>query len=184
MTIIISDAGHRSAVHQHALQPAPAAVGLDGLVDVAMTVHASIRLISRSGRKLASISLPPSVGCSHSRIKYADAVTAREPRKNEKENRSDIMPNPGGHNAPMHRGGHVQNRIRRRQARRAKSEPICRRSNHERLEDQAGMRKRANTGTVGGWRVHPQTTHQAGTLRLDPNTATSCAKGIHGPVQR
>ena len=36
----------------------------------------------------------------------------------------------------------------------AKSEPVRRRSNHARTEDRALKRKCANTGAVGGWRVH------------------------------
>ena len=35
-----------------------------------------------------------------------------------------------GHSAPTHRGAHVQHKIRRRQALRAKSDPVSRRSNH------------------------------------------------------
>ena len=36
----------------------------------------------------------------------------------------------------------------------AKSNTVCRRSNHARTEDQAGRQKRANTDAAGGWRVH------------------------------
>ena len=36
----------------------------------------------------------------------------------------------------------------------SKSDPVCRRSNHARAEDQAGRRKRANIDVVGGWQVH------------------------------
>ena len=58
-----------------------------------------------------------------------------------------------GHSAPAHRGGHVQNRIRRRQALRGKTGPGPQ-AEQPRMEDQAGKRKRANTDAVGGWRVH------------------------------
>ena len=58
------------------------------------------------------------------------------------------------HSTPAHRGGHVQKRIWRRQARGAKSDPVRRRSNHAWTDDQAGKRRCANTDTVGGWRVH------------------------------
>ena len=64
----------------------------------------------------------------------------------------------------------------------AKSDPVRRRSNHAWMEGQAGMRKRAKTRSGAGG-CTPQTAHQAGTLRQDPNTATSCAKGTDGPGQ-
>ena len=75
-----------------------------------------------------------------------------------------------GHSAPVHRGGHVQNRIRRKQALRgktgAKSDPVRRQSNHAWTEDQAGKRKRTNIGVVGAGGCTPQARHQAGTLAL------------------
>ena len=58
------------------------------------------------------------------------------------------------HITPAHRGRHVQNRIRRREARRDKTSPVRRRSNHTWMEDQAGKRKCANIDALGGWRVH------------------------------
>ena len=59
-----------------------------------------------------------------------------------------------GHCAPANRGGHVQNRSRRRQGLRGKINPARRRSKHAWTKDQAGRQKRAKIDAVGGWRVH------------------------------
>ena len=65
----------------------------------------------------------------------------------------------------------------------AKSEPVRRRRNHEQTEEKAGWRKRAYIDAVGAGGCTPQTTHEAGTPRQDPSTATSCAKVSDGPGQ-
>ena len=53
---------------------------------------------------------------------------------------------------------------------------------HGRRTRQAGESVPPQTRSGAGG-CTPQTTHQAGTLRQDPNTATSCAKGTYGPGQ-
>ena len=85
-----------------------------------------------------------------------------------------------GHSA-AHRGGHVQKGSGAGKCAGAKSNPVRRRSNHARTEDQAGREKRANTDAAGG--VTPQSTFQEGTLQQDPNTLASCAKETYGPGQ-
>ena len=45
---------------------------------------------------------------------------------------------------------------------------------------QAKARQHSRSGAGG---CTPQTTHQAGTLRQDQNSGTSCAKGTNGPRQ-
>ena len=59
-----------------------------------------------------------------------------------------------GHSAPAHRGGHVQNRSRRREQRRGSKKPIRRQSNHGWTDDQAGRRRLTNADSDGGSRVH------------------------------
>ena len=60
----------------------------------------------------------------------------------------------------------------------AESEPVRRRGNHEWTDDQAGRRRHATRKRTEAFGCTPQTTHQARKLRQEPDSATSCARGV------
>ena len=82
-----------------------------------------------------------------------------------------------------HRGGHVENRIRRKRS-GASSDTVRGRSNHAWTEDQAGKRKCANIDAVGGWQVYTaDDTLSRNAATRSKHCISSCAKGTYGSGQ-
>ena len=102
------------------------------------------------------------------------------------KNRSGITPDPGGHRSQC---PCAQGRTRAKQDQAQASSPgqnqtrsVGGATTHGRRTRQAGERVPTETRSgAGGCTL--QTAHLAGTLRQNPNTATSCAKETYGPGQ-
>ena len=106
--------------------------------------------------------------------------------KHEVKNRSDITPYPGGHR-PQRPCAQGWTRAKQDQAHASapgqnRTRSVGGATTHGRRTRQASESVPTQTRWGAGG-CTPQTTHQAGTLRQDPNTATSCAKGTYGPGQ-
>ena len=103
-----------------------------------------------------------------------------------KKYRPDITPYPGGHR-PQHPCAQGRTRAKQDQAQSSASgqnwaRAIGGAATHGRMTRQASESVPTQTQWGAGG-CTPQTTHQAGTLRQDPSTGTSCAKGTYGPGQ-